>query len=87
MELLASSNNWNLEYKTENLHILKPKYSFFDMHGGQEIYVLYDKEYLFIRCVTFGAYFFVSPFHFVSNRKTELNILEQLKELKTLHNN
>ena len=75
---ISTEIDWELKRHNQEISILHKDWSFTSLDWGKDLFIIYEKEVLFICCVTYTKNGMISPFHWFQNRRIENELLEKL---------
>jgi hypothetical protein len=74
---LCHMRKWRILSTTNESHIIKiESYKLFQSFIGRELFILYEDNYVYIRCLTYGIYDTINPFHWKKQRQIEESVAQ-----------
>ncbi len=82
MELVQNvieEKKWKLLKSDNHSHVIRIEKMKIGYHLGRELFILYEDEKIFVRCLTYARFDAIHPFHWISQQKIENSVVHNLK--------
>ena len=79
VEDICLTNKWKILASDNHSHVIKIENTQIGYHTGRELFIMYQDTDIFLRCLTYGTYDIVHPFHWISQREIEDSLVQNLK--------
>ena len=79
VERICNKNNWEILHTDNHSQVIKIENHKIAYHSGRELYLVYQDNKIYLRCLTYSMHDLINPFHWDKQSEIENMIIENFQ--------